>query len=70
MITEKVMQMGAPFKFFNINIPAEVAAEFKLEHGDELVFRKTIIDDGLNGKTTYGYTLEKTPKTPEGEFII
>ena len=59
MITEKVIQMGSPFKFFNINIPAEVASDFNLEAGDELVFRKTIIDDGINGKTTYGYTLEK-----------
>lgn len=59
MITEKVIQMGSPFKFFNINIPAEVASDFNLKAGDELVFRKTIIDDGINGKTTYGYTLEK-----------
>lgn len=58
MITEKVIQMGAPFKFFNINIPAEVAAEFKLQPGDELVFRKTLISDGKSGDDRYGYTIE------------
>lgn len=59
MITEKVTQMGTSFKFFNISIPTEIAHEFKLEHGDTLAFRKTIIDDGLNGEATYGYTIEK-----------
>lgn len=67
MITEKVIQMGSPFKFFNINIPAEVASEFKLENGDTLAFRKTIIDDGLNGETVYGYTLEKVAKDTTGK---
>jgi len=60
MITEKVR---STFKFYNINIPDEVALEFKLQPGDELVFRKTIIDDGLNGGTTYGYTIEKNVET-------
>lgn len=58
---EKVIQMGAPFTFFNVNIPPAVATDLSLEKDSVLVWRKTIIDDGLTGKTTIGYTIETKP---------
>lgn len=58
MIEEKVIQMGAPFTFFNVNLPAEVVADLKIKRDDVLTFRKTLISDGESGDDRYGYTIE------------